>query len=201
MAIGDAYATLAELKAYASVQKNTHDDLLEDVLAAASRGIELVCHRQFNVAATATARAYRPLHGRIVEVDDFHTTTDLAVATDSAGDGMYDTVWTSADFQLEPLNGVIGGQPGWPFSMVRAVNSLLFPTAARASVQVTAAWGWASVPTPVKQACLIVAEELFKLKDAPFGVAGMDTYGTVRVRENPMVMRKLAPYVLDPVLA
>jgi hypothetical protein len=199
--LGDPYATLAELKAYASVQKNTHDDLLGDALSAASRGIELVCHRQFNTDAAATARVYRPLHGRIVEVDDFHTTTGLVVATDGAGDGTYDTAWTSADFQLEPLNGVVGGQPGWPFSMVRAVNSLLFPTAGRASVQVTAAWGWPAVPTPVKQACLIVAEELFKLKDAPFGVAGMDTYGTVRVRENPMVMRKLAPYVLDPVLA
>ena len=40
----------------------------------------------------------------------------------------------------------------------------------------------------------------FKLKDAPFGVAGMAEWGVVRVRANPMAMAMIAPYRLHPVL-
>jgi hypothetical protein len=199
MAIGDSYATLEELKSYASVQKDTHDDLLRDALSAASRGIEQVCHRQFNAAAAATARVYRPLHSTLVKVEDFHTTTGLVVKTDTTSDGTFDTTWDAGDFEPRPLNGVVSGQPGWPYYELWSDGTRLFPIERFASIEVTAAWGWATVPTPVKQACLIVAEELFKLKDAPFGVAGMDSYGTVRVRENPLVLKRLAPYIRYPV--
>lgn len=202
MVLGDDYATLAELKAYAGVDQTTFDNLLNDALEAASRGVESVCHRQFNDAGTATARVYKPVHGSLVEVDDFHTITGLVVKTDTAGDGTYATTLTAADYELRPLNGIISGQAGWPFASIWGTSNGLYPTSVnRASVQVTARWGWATVPKPVKQACLMLAEDLYKMKDAAFGIAGMDSYGTVRVRENPAVMRKLAPYVVDPILA
>jgi hypothetical protein len=197
--LGDPYATLAELKAYASIQKDTHDDLLADALTAASRGIELVCHRQFNTDAAATARVYRPLHSTLVKVEDFHTTTGLVVKTDSTGDGTFDTTWDAGDFEARPLNGVVSGQPGWPYYDLWSNGTRLFPKEHFASVEVTAGWGWAAVPTPVKQSTLMLAEEIYKQKDSPFGIAGMDNYGVVRVRENPAIMRKLAPYVRFPV--
>jgi hypothetical protein len=46
----------------------------------------------------------------------------------------------------------------------------------------------------------MLAEETFKLKDAPFGVAGFGDFGVVRVRENPAVARLLAPYKRYPML-
>lgn len=201
MALGTDYATLAELKAYANATKDTYDDLLTDALSAASRGIETICHRQFNDAGSATARVYRPLHSTLVEVDDFHTLIGLVVKTSTAGDNVFDTTWTAAEYEPRPLNGIIGGQPGWPYNQLWGDGTRLFPAAKRASVEVTARWGWAAVPLPVKQACLMVATEIYKSKDAPFGVAGNGTFGEIRVRENPLVMRKLSPYVIDPILA
>ena len=201
MALNAPYATLAELKSYANATKITHDALLADALDAASRGIELVCHRQFNDAGSASARVYFPEDSGLVEVDDFHTVTGLVVKSDDGDDGAYETTWAATDFDLRPLNGIVSGQTGWPYNEIWAVGNRWFPRCARrASIEVTARWGWATVPKPVKQACLIIAEELYKLKDAPFGVAGMDSYGTVRVRENPMAMKKLMPYIHHPIL-
>jgi hypothetical protein len=79
---------------------------------------------------------------------------------------------------------------------------MTFPTSAkRAPLQVTARWGWTAVPAPVADACLILAEEDFKLKDSPFGVGGYGQFGIIRVRDNPMAARMLAPYRRDAVMA
>lgn len=201
MALGDSYATLSELKAYLRITDTNDDNELTDALASASRGIESVAHRQFNDAGSATARVYYPDHARLAEVDDFHTITGLVVKTDEGDDGTYETTWAAADYQLQPLNGMVSGQTGWPWWEVWAVSSRRFPSCSdRAPLQVTARWGWATVPAPVKQACLIVAAETFKLQDAPFGVAGFGDMGAIRVRDNPMAMKRLAPYVRNPVL-
>jgi hypothetical protein len=204
MAIGDSYATLAEIRRRVGITTvgDTADDAeLTSALAAASRGIELVCGRQFNDGGSASSRLYRPDRPDFVEVADIGSTTDLVIASDTAGDGTYATAWSSSDYQLEPLDGVVGGTPGWPWWRIRAVGSRAFATgSARASLRVTARWGWAAVPVPVHDACLIVATEIFKLKDAAFGVAGFGEYGAIRVRQNPIAMSMLAPYRRDPVL-
>lgn len=202
MALSDPYATLAELKKYAGGITHTNDDAaLTDALESASRGIELVCRRVFNKVDAPTARVYYPEHDCLVEPHDFHTTAGLIVRTDTTGDGVFDTTWDESNYELRPLNGIVSGQTGWPYNEIWADGSRLFPARARrASVEVTASWGWAAVPKPVKTACLIVAEEIFKLKDAPFGVAGFGEYGQLRVRENPIAMKKLLPYVRNPIL-
>lgn len=199
MALGDRYATLADLKGYLAVNDSVDDTVLEDALDSVSREIEDHCGRQFNQTTTATPRRYRAEHGCLMQVDDLHTTTDLVVETDGDGDGVFETTWSDTDFELEPLDGVVGGVPGWPFWTLRAVASRTFPSG-RAAVRVTAQWGWAAVPEPVRQACLILAAETAKLKDAPFGVAGFGDYGAVRVKNNPMAAQKLQPYVRYPVL-
>lgn len=201
MALGDPYATLFELQSYLGIPDAEDDEQLTDALASASREVEDYCHRQFNDAGSATARVYYPEHGCRVEVDDFHTTTGLVVDTDDGDDGTYETEWASTDYQLQPLNGIVDGVTGWPYREILAVESRRFPTCPkRPPVQVTARWGWAAVPAPVKQATLIVAAETFKLSTAPFGVAGFDGFGAVRVRDNPMAAKKLRPYVRNPLL-
>ena len=200
--IGDTYATLDELKDRLSVEvSDTLDDSeLQAALASASREIEAYCRRQFNDAGTVSARVFSPLSGSLVRVDDLHTADGLVVATDEDGDGVYETTWSSTDYQLEPLDGVVDGVPGWPYSRIRAAGYRCFPTSRRPSVQVTARWGWSAVPAPVKEACLLIAAEAFKLKDAPFGVAGFGEFGPVRVRMNTRAQTLLAPYRRDPVL-
>lgn len=196
MALGDSYASPDELKDRLGLTDTNDDTRVVEALASVSREIEAVCDRQFNKTTSATSRVYYPHDLCWATVDDFHTTTGLVVATDQGDDGTYETVWSASDYQLEPLNGVVGGEQGWPYFKIRALRSRWFPTTGiRAPIQVTAQWGWAAVPAPVKEACLILAEETFKLRDAPFGVAGFGDMGVVRVRSNPMAAQKLAPYM------
>ncbi|MFJ9413045.1 phage head-tail connector protein [Streptomyces sp. NPDC101227] len=192
--MGDTYATLAELKARFGITDTNDDTALTNALAAASRGIEKYCRRQFNDAGAASSRVYNPTASNLALVDDFHTTTGLIVETDTDDDGLFDTTWVNSEYQLEPLNGVRDGLSGWPYWKIRAVDTVRFPNLSRASLRVTARWGWAAVPAPIKESCLALAEETFKLKDAPFGVAGMGEFGVVRIQDNRRVVTMLAPY-------
>lgn len=201
MALGDPYATLAELKTRLDITDSTDDPRLTASLDSASREIDGWCGRQFNDAGAATARVFRSSGCTLAVVDDFSTTTGLVVATDNDDDGVYETTWSASDYELEPLNGVVSGMSGWPYYRIRAVEARTFPTGRRrAVVQVTARWGWTAVPTPVKEACLMIAAETFKAGDAPFGVAGFGEFGAVRVRMNSQAQTLLAPYRLNPVL-
>jgi hypothetical protein len=206
MPLGDSYATLAQLKAYmkGSVDEDVtmYDAILTDALASVSREMETHCNRQFNSAAAATARTYGSVEiftlregatlTNWVAVDDFYDAATLIVQSGGV-------TWSASDYILLPRNGVVSGQTGWPYYEIYVSDGsrLSFDPA---STSVTAKWGWTAVPAPVKQACLILAAETFQLKDAPFGVAGLDQFGVIRVRDNRMAAAKLAPYVRDPIL-
>lgn len=197
MALGDSYATLVELKSRLGIGSSdtSEDTKLTSALATASRDIESCCNRQFNDAGSATARVFQADDWYRIEIDDFSTTTGLVVKSDEADDGQYEVTWANTDYQLEPLNGVVAGVPGWPYNVIIATETRFFFKPARwAQVQVTARWGWTAVPAPIKEATLIIAEDIFKLKDAPWGVAGYGEYGPMRVRQNPVAYNLVAPY-------
>lgn len=204
MAFGDSYATLDELKAYVGISDTVDDLKLTDALDVASRAVESFCDRQFNQVTVATPRVYRPEEWLWLTVDDFYTTDGLVVQVDYDFDGDFETTWQPNEYELTPLNGIVGGEPGWPFYTIRSAvigrwfpkpeKFFRLPELRKATVQVTAQWGWAAVPAAVKQSTLILASETFKLKDAPFGVAGFGDMGVIRVRDNPVVARRLAKY-------
>lgn len=200
MALGDSYAMTAELKTRLRITDATYDTQLGEALSTASRGIEQCCHRQFNSAGSASARSFYATCSGYALVHDFHTTTGLVIKTDAGGDGTFETTWSSStDYELHPLDGVVDQVTGWPYWKIVAVDRT-FPTGTkRANLQVTANWGWSAVPAPVKEACLILAEDIYKTKDAPFGVGGYGEYGRIRARENPNVWLRISPYVREPV--
>lgn len=209
MALSDPYASRAELKLrYDNMTSTDWDADIDRALIGVSRGIEKICHRQFNKTTSATAKVYGTnsvgtcvLSKDVAIVNDFHTTTGLIVATDSSADGSYATTWSASDYQLEPLNGEVDGEEGWPWWLIRAVGSQTFPTTSRrAPLQVTAQWGWTAVPAAIKEACLVVSGETYKLREAPFGVANLGEWGVARVKANPMAMAMISPYRRDAVL-
>lgn len=215
MAIGDPYATLADLRTYLGFAANqtSKDTQLSWALDTASREIESFCGRQFNQATVATPRVYEPENMRTVWVDDFYTTAGLQIAVDQGGTGTFDDIWTSADYELYPYNGVVDGMPGFPYNRVRAVRGLYFPRWSaddktwamylrNGVVQVTAQWGWAAVPSPVHQACLILAAQTFKLAEAPLGITGPDQSmgGVIPVSQSPHAYQKLEKYIFEPIL-
>ncbi len=197
------YASLAALRhrlGMAPTDPTTQDGRLLDALESASRGIEKACHRSFGLARTATARLYYPDTYSSTSIDDFVAVTEIAT---DVGGGVYTDVWAASSYQLEPLNGIQDGETGWPYWRIRAIGRS-FPctsSTSRAPLRVTALWGWPDVPAPVREGCLILAQEIAKLADtSPFGVGGYGQFGIIRARENPMVAARIQPYVREPVL-
>jgi len=207
MALGDPYADLGDLKTYLKIQPtNTkYNAALTDALNSASSEIERHTGRQFNLAASATPRVYEPEQDWMtVRTDDFATLNTLVVQVSPDNSGNFTQTLTSSQYEAYPYNGVVDGQPGWPYYRLRSTGGAWFPRlplSRRASVQVTAQWGWPAVPAPIKQSCMIIAAQTYRLADAPWGVAGMTEFGTaVRIRDIPMVREKLRPFVKYPVL-
>lgn len=197
MALGTPYATIQELKARYKIEDSEDDVLLTRALKVASKHIEdNICNRQFNDAGSVSARTFNPTTATSCWTDDFHTATGFMLKTDDDDDGVFETTWTSADYELRRSRK----DSGRPYIHIVAVKNRTFPNLTRTAVEVTAQWGWATVPLTVGEACLILAEELWKLKDAPFGIAGMGEFGAVRVRENPKVSALLSEFKRKGVL-
>jgi hypothetical protein len=195
MALGDAYVTNTALKTYLAIGDTDDDTLLTSACVAATEWVNQYTQRQFNKTTSATARVYVPRDYSVVEVDDFHTITDLAVKTDTVDDGTYATTWSSSDYVLEPFDGIEAGMTGFPYRKIRAVESKSFLCrTGRPRVQVTAQWGWNAIPESVTLATKIVAAYLFNLKDSPLGVASFGESGLIRVRDVPQAAMLLQPY-------
>jgi hypothetical protein len=182
MAIGDPYITADNLKEYAQIPDidDVDDVLLAQVVSAVSRNIERHCGRQFNKATVATARQYFARSAAAVDVDEFHTTDGLIVATGPSG--TFSTTLT--DFTLHPLNGIIDGVPGFPFREI-ILHSGGFAHGDRPTVQVTAKWGWNAVPSDVTQAALIQCARIFNRRHSIAGLVGQGDF-VFRVSSMPM---------------
>ncbi len=205
MSITNGYVTLTKLQRRLNTSGPANSDLMEEAIQSASREIDKFCARRFYTDAAASARVYdvnaHAITGIrsdcLAVVHDFYTTTGLVIKTDTGSDGTYATTWASTDYELRPLNGVVDGESGWPYWEIRAIGANRFPCYGHsrpAPLQVTAKWGWAAVPDPVYQACLIIAKENYKLMDVSFTTAGIGDLGTLSVTQVPVAQKKLQPY-------
>ena len=200
MAIVNGYATLAEVKAAARITDNIDDSLLETAIESSSRDIDAYTERVFfSTGATAVTRIYIPENIYLLETDDIISVT--SIKSDTTGEGGFDQTWASTDYQLEPLNGLAGGI-ATPFTRVRAVGDYLWPiyeprdiNAGQASVQIVARFGFASIPSAIKQATILSSLRAYKRYESPTGVLGFSDIGVVRVgRLDPDVERLIQPY-------
>jgi hypothetical protein len=197
--------TLDALKEYLKepTSSQRHDETLGFALDAASEKIRDYCDRIFTKDDTAdtpsaTVRTFVATSPYRLLVRDFYDTTDLVVKTDTTDNGTYDTTWTvTTDYMAGPFDQ----RDGWPYYTIEAVGSRTFPVSRRPTVQVTAFYGWSAVPDAVEQTCLELAAELWKRGDAPFGVVGVDDFGTVQTATSDMrLLSRLKMYRRFPVL-
>lgn len=144
------YASLAQVKAALRITDSVDDTLLEMAIESASRAIDEYTNRNFYNAGTAV-RYYAPNDSFNVTIDDLVSLSTLQTMNDN-GDQVYDTTWTSTDYQLEPLNGVTDGI-AQPYTNIRAIGNYTYLTlGGEATVKVTGVWGWNAVPVQVTQA-------------------------------------------------
>lgn len=172
MAWEPSYATTEELSSYVRI-----DDLEDEVelalaITAASRAIDHAAGRQFGLTSAETRRytARRDYERGFwaVDVDDFVLVTGAGVVVSGVG--------TVTAYDKEPINAAQRGRP-WTLIAFNA-NSEFQPCGIRNEVEVTALWGWSSVPDTIKQATLLQASRVFTRRSAPFGVAGSPDTGS-----------------------
>ena len=201
MPITNGYATRNQIKAALRIgtADTIDDDLIDNCAGAASRLIDGYCNRQFWSVGSATTRVYMAENDFYCHIDDIAGTA-IILKTSGATDGTFDVTWSTTDYQLEPLNGRLDGLQ-WSYDKIRAVGDYLFPTVngnygEQALVQLTAVFGWPSVPEPVTQATIIQASRIFKRYDSPLGVAGFGDLGAIRVSRflDPDMAQLVEPY-------
>jgi hypothetical protein len=197
MATGDAYVSADDLALYLRMDPPAEDlgfDLMSMSVASATSWVNEYTKRDFNLAATATARYFDTTTDTVMVDDIGHAT--ITLATDTAQNGTHSTAWATSDFQVNPLDAIAVNEP---ITSLIAVGSYSFPAPQfrrRGLVKVTARWGWPAVPDAIQQATLILAASLFKRHESPTGVLGGGEFGVVRVGTlvDPHVRMLLDPY-------
>ncbi len=201
MAIVNGYATLAEIKNSLRISDSIDDTQLEMAVESASRLIDGYAQRYFYNGGSAT-RVYATDNTFQVYIDDAQSLSQVKLS--SLDDGIYDVTLTASDYQLYPLNNVVGGLTGWPYTELTLAGNYLsanygFVTGSgRANVQMIGVWGWSATPTAIKQATIIQASRIYKRADSPLGVAGFGDLGVMRVSSglDPDVRQLVDPYRL-----
>lgn len=186
MAWAPDYTTVADLREFvtSSTEEVAPDEAnYPRAIAASSRAIDRHCRRQFGLVAAAEARRYtvRWRSGYLVaDIDDLMTTTGLLV------DG-----GAVVDPEFLPLNAAAKSEPWTALEVAEsAVDD-------RGRVEITARWGWTTVPTAVVEACLLQASRLAARRGAPFGIAGSPDSGSemrLLAKVDPDVAVSLEPY-------
>lgn len=193
----NGYCTVSQFKNNWADLDDTIDDVMIDrAIGAVSRGIDNFTKREFWRTFPGTNRVFDSCDGRQLDIGDAVAVTQVATDTDS--DGVFETVWAAADFQLLPLNPAAAPELE-PFTNIWAAGTLRFPrpVSRLGLVQVTGTWGWPAVPEPVYQAALILVHRTIKRRGSPEGIAGgFDDFGVIRIssRDDPDAVRYLLPY-------
>lgn len=180
------------------------DTQLEQLIETSSRWIEKYCGRRFYGAPET--RYYTADDDFEIVVDDL--TSVSVLKTDDNADGVFETTWPSTSYLLKYGDNYNAAEDGKPYTQIEAAlnGNRAFPTAVRRGVLVAGTFGYASgttaadaCPDPIHDAALLLAERLYKRKDAPLGVAGAAPLGQQPVRitsmsADPDLRDLLAPY-------
>lgn len=162
-----AYVSVDELAAFIEIKTDSRHPELERAIVTAQAEVDSYCGwgpGAFEGDTVATARTFpasslyrQPLHG-----SGFWTTDGLVVATDDDADGTYEITWAASDYFLEPSGNRYDGVHGFPFHEIRAVDRYRFPMDRFRPelVQVTAKWGWQTLPSAVTEATMLRAAQL-----------------------------------------
>lgn len=202
MTLTNAYVTLDAVKDELGRTDVANDTRIMAAINSASRQIDDYTGRRFWQDSTVVAREFYAddaleLQSSVDAVLDISTTTGLIVKLDDGDDGTFSTTLTiNTDYVLTPANAADDGEP---FTGIRLVDGLYrFPNSSsnRPGVQVTAKFGWASIPDPVVQACLIQSVLLYKATDAALGGLSFGDGAFLRVRGglNPIAQSLVDRY-------
>lgn len=203
------YISVDELKSSLndSSGQSKDDYELQRACITATTLIHDLCGQHFYQVNEARTFSYESIYEMFIDPVVPGSITEFAI--DYNGTGVYDTIWTEGvDFQTLRYNEKYNAR--WigearPHDFVRILMSsggsahrtmlpFVWAYTPNNRVKITATWGWPQVPNNIEHAALLLAVDLFKMKDAPWGVAGMGELGMVKTQANPEVMELLTKY-------
>lgn len=191
--LGKLYCPIETLKSRLNITHSNADFELHAACFAASRWVEQHTERIF-WRTLSSSRTFVPDCSTVLLPAFCDLVSASAVKTDTAGDGTFATTLSASDWRLLPYNPSAAPEQ-LPYNEIRLTTGS-FPTGGRGrpdTVQVTGIWGWPKVPSAIRSAAAILAADVYKLKDAPFGVAGEGEF-LMQAGENRRALKLLEPY-------
>lgn len=196
MATGD-YCTVGELKnriwPAGSTPDTDEDIMLQSVITAISRVIDNYCGRRFYTTSTDETRYFTTSDEEYL-YPHYDIVSVTSIAVDYNGDRTYNTSMDTGDYDLLPADAATDSKP-YSYIRVSPLGTERFPSHQN-GVKIVGKFGWSTVPVPVKEACILQAQRLWKRKDAPFGIISNPAGGEMRLIDklDPDIELLLYPY-------
>jgi hypothetical protein len=194
------YVGLEEMKDRLNVTDPDDDSSLQTAIAASAGWINEYCGQAFN--RVTETRTFVPHDIWLLNTDPLVSVSALAIDRD--GDGVFEEPWVQGtDYQLRLGPGRYNVNTlgvARPYRQVQVLQSgrlfpFLLPYGHQDKVQIIGTWNWPAVPWQVAEANRILAAQVFKEKDAPFGVAGFGDLGIVRISSSPTLVAMLERFI------
>jgi hypothetical protein len=214
------YTGLEELKHRLKIEDSRNDYEAQLAIQTVTNWVNNYAGRHFY--QLQETRTFVPESVWGCAIDDLVSTPAVAASTqvnlDYDGDGDYEVSWTqNVNYQLklsgngntmDNYNINAAGVPR-PYRQIQVLTGVagvtdipgggwmpwLWPYTYLNRVQVIGTWGWNEVPPAVSQASMLLCVDLYKSKDAPWGVAGVSDLGLVKVQSSPWAIELLKDYV------
>lgn len=170
MAITNGYLTLAEALSELQISDANDDAQVERAVEAASRLVDEFCGQRFWQDGSPSTRYFTPSDPHVLwlrrdsgwDVQAASLTSVTSVSVDEGDDGTYELSWTEdTEYYLAPRGA---GASGEPYTKLRIPSTVAerWPVGYPDSVKVVGTFGWPAVPQPVKEACAIQTQVIFK---------------------------------------
>ena len=161
------YTDVPTMRVYMGLNASTQfDTLLAEAITSASREVDKRTKRYFGKDAVLGLREFDCEGNGLLVIDDVADPYSMV---------LHGGIVT---YTAYPRNGVVDNVPGNPTTYIKSCSFY-----EGYSYSVSAIWGWAEVPENISEATKQLAAKTFLEKDAPFGVKGMDEFGSVRIRD------------------
>jgi hypothetical protein len=197
--VGTWYIGLQEFKDRMGITDSTDDSQAQIAIQTVAGWVNEYAGQHFN--RITETRTFVPHEIVKINIDPLVSVTAFNVDRD--GSGVFAESWVrDVDYQLRigpdsynpNATGILR-----PYRQAVTIQSgklfpFIYPFAHLDRVQIQGTWGWSQVPSGVTEASFILAADLFKMKDAPFGVAGVADYGVLRIQANPWLIELLRPF-------
>lgn len=186
-----SWLTIEDLKAYCRNEIPTdEDEHFDEAIDSAVSAVGGEINRPLVVAsASPSSRVFRPNRcRRLLLIDD-------CVAVSSIVENGA-TLTVSTDYALEPLNGLDARGETVPYSQVRRFSTDWYTDDDKATVSISARWGWLAIPTQLVTATKIVAKDVLMNRDVKFGIVAVTDAAVFSARSNPTVRTAVDRYHL-----